>query len=211
MLVHKSVVGMEERTNEALSWRCYRLGRMLCVLSVCQHVARKQNIECRLYMCTFTHEWTRVHLVAHHDLTTCQVFTAERHGGWTWLIKGLCSLPNIDLLCCLVGVGIICKQYKPWSKQMLFSLFCQAPIPSSKHAPALTAPLPTLDTKTVSDQVTSLCVTRCDQSHVNLFWALCPSRDRPIFNMQSDLTKQNHILCLLLCKCMHLKNVTTAL
>lgn len=51
--------------------------------------------------------------------------------GWTSAIKGLCSLPNIDLLCCCVGSGIICKQYQLWSRGLL--LFFSILLPSSQH------------------------------------------------------------------------------
>lgn len=51
-------------------------------------------------------------------------------GGWTSALKGLCSLPNIDLLCCCVGAWIICKQYPPWSRGLLvFFFLCRASIP----------------------------------------------------------------------------------
>lgn len=55
--------------------------------------------------------------------------------GWTLTIKGLCSLPNIDLLCCYMAAGIICKQYQPWYRDCSFFLcFCQPPDPF--HSPS---------------------------------------------------------------------------
>lgn len=56
--------------------------------------------------------------------------------GWTLAIKGLCSLPNIDLLCCYMGSGIICKQYQPWYRGLLLFFLSLAELP----APAILPP-----------------------------------------------------------------------
>lgn len=108
-------------------------GSSVCVflcLPVCMHPHSSFSV---CTVCTLTHK-----RVSGHGVTSQHVRSSQWRGtvGWTLAIKGLCSLPNIVLLCCCVGAGIICKQYQPWSGRLLLHFFSSAKI----TAPAILLP-----------------------------------------------------------------------